>query len=177
MLISHYDERTGYKKPLDEHVEDVYSGLCSIDTALSGVGLFDGVIEKISIYRIIAYLHDIGKATSYFQHKILQTNADSANASSLSNHALLGAILSLYCTDKLGFELPFQMLIYRLLHSHHSSTHKPFERLELNSDDLTNLKLQYSDVLNNPESNEILDMISHRIQCKLPRCRNGSEQR
>jgi len=169
MLYSHYDEESGYKKALVEHIGEVAAGLYSIDKALRGIGLFNGFNNRQQIYKLIAYLHDVGKATTYFQDKMLNKETEELKRNpKLANHALLGAVLGLYCTEQLMFELPFQMLIYRLLHSHHSSIHKPFDNLKLSVDDIQNLGLQYADIKGNTEAQEILHLITSQRGCTLP---------
>lgn len=169
MLYSHYEEETGYKKPLLEHIAEVYAGLCSIDESLREITLFNGIKNRLLIYKLIAFLHDFGKASIYFQDKLLRRESvDLKKNSSLANHALLGAILSLYFAELLGFELPVQLLIYRLLHSHHSNSHKPQKKIELDEDDIGNLGKQYTNILNNSEATEIKQLVESEIELKLP---------
>jgi CRISPR-associated endonuclease/helicase Cas3 len=169
MLYSHYEVETGYNKTLLEHIVEVADGLNSIDEALNGIGLFKDFDNRQQIYKLIAYLHDFGKATTYFQDKLHNREAEELKRNpKLANHALLGAVLGLYFSEQLMFELPFQMLIYRLLHSHHSNIHKPFDNLKLSVDDIRNLGLQYANILRNPKTQDILQLISAEIGCMLP---------
>ncbi|HNV44251.1 MAG TPA: hypothetical protein PKH20_05840, partial [Exilispira sp.] len=66
MIYSHYDPEKGLKKELTFHLNEVYTGMMSIINSVSDIELLKGIDNLNYIVKLIAYLHDIGKATSFF---------------------------------------------------------------------------------------------------------------
>jgi CRISPR-associated endonuclease Cas3-HD len=66
--------------------------MLSIITSVSDIDLFKGINNLDNIVKLIAYLHDIGKATSFFQKKLLNESLKQ-NELCYTKHSLLGAVL------------------------------------------------------------------------------------
>ncbi len=111
-LYSHPD------KLLTEHLEEVFEfsrrlwerSKCNLPVELSG--------DKFGkLIGAIAYLHDLGKGTPYFQERLLKGKA---HEEGLHRHSLLGAV---YFVWRLRDELELDELLlgYLIIRAHHSS--------------------------------------------------------
>ncbi len=174
MLYSHYDPVKGLKRELTVHLNEVYTGMMSIVNSLSEIELFKGIDNVKVIVKLIAYLHDIGKATSFFQ-KMLFNEPLKQNELCYTKHSLLGAVLGFCLTEQLGFNSITSNIVYRIIHSHHSSFHKNKDLLQLDSNKLSILRTQYDDIIKHDESNKIIDFISKNINCPLPNLKDFNE--
>lgn len=140
------------------HMKDVYDGMKNI---LTGMGLSEDFLSdrEIDLYsKIIGYCHDIGKATTFFQEKL---ETETQKYGRLSNHSQLGAVFSYYISDTLNLSVEIKLLIYRLLYCHHSSEHKNSNDLDIgdNNDGQKNVMLQINNILDNPDSCEVLNNV------------------
>ena len=174
MIYSHYDPEKGLKKELTFHLNEVYTGMMSIINSVSDIELLKGIDNLNYIVKLIAYLHDIGKATSFFQKKLLNEPLKQ-NELCYTKHSLLGAVLGFYITEQLGFNSLTSYIVYRIIHSHHSSFHKNKDLLNLDTNKLSILRTQYNDIINNKESQEIIHFISENINIPLPDIKEFNE--
>jgi hypothetical protein len=81
---------------------------------------------------------------------------------------IIRSSFSFYITEQLGFNSLTSYIVYRIIHSHHSSFHKNKDLLNLDTNKLSILRTQYNDIINNKESQEIIHFISENINIPLP---------
>lgn len=125
----------------DRYIEEHLSNVLEI-----GLKFFQDIYQdKVlkDVFSIILFSHDLGKTTDYFQRYIQGEKVDKK----LKNHSLLGAVVSLYLTDrylKTGqIEDKFLLVIsFVVPKRHHSDLQDFMDDLVLDDDDIDLLKQQ-----------------------------------
>jgi len=105
--------------------------------------------DYLTSIEITAKLHDIGKATSYFQ-KYIRTN-DSAIRQRLKNkpethHAMMGAVIAFAEARKRNLSLKSSVFIYLAIRYHHTNLSTPVDAFTLDEFDYKTLELQISSI-------------------------------
>ncbi|UYP01347.1 CRISPR-associated helicase Cas3' [Oceanotoga sp. DSM 15011] len=72
--------------------------------------------ENIEIYKIIAYSHDIGKYTTYFQNHLF-----GIKESNLSDHSYISALFGSFIGLKIGLNFIDILIIYNVINNHHGN--------------------------------------------------------
>lgn len=72
--------------------------------------------ENNEIYRIIAYSHDIGKYTTYFQDHLF-----GRKESNLSEHSYISALFGSYTALKKDFSPVDVLIVYNVINNHHGN--------------------------------------------------------
>lgn len=94
------------EKLLKVHLKEVFD---------FGKGLIDKKLNDI--YKIIAYSHDFGKYTTYFQSHLVGSN----NVGELSNHSYISSLFGSYISKLRGFSPMDSLLIYSVINNHHGN--------------------------------------------------------
>jgi len=137
-LLSHPD------RTLKDHTQSV------IDLAEAFISKIDSSEDILKdILTIIAFSHDIGKSTDYFQRYI--KGDKSMKNRPETKHAFLGGIVGFYLTDrylsKSGIEDPFLLLLSFVLPKRHHSNLKNFlNEFYLDESDIKTLKRQIDSI-------------------------------
>lgn len=98
--------RSHPNKLLTQHFKEVYD---------IGMRLLDGNYEEE--YRILAYCHDFGKYTSYFQEYLI-----TGNKNKLANHGFISALFGAYIAiNTFGEDNIIPLLLYNNILHHHGS--------------------------------------------------------
>ncbi len=101
--------------PLDGHLADVVERIEAI--VPEGATTADGS-AVVDIARRIAWVHDIGKLTTWFQEH-LHADADDLDLGGPSHHAPLGALVAYYVLDAAGFEDDDPLVGFLAVARHH----------------------------------------------------------
>lgn len=119
MFFSHKDRKTGYKKLLSTHHQEVYQIVSQI---LKDIPITTGYKKDIElICKISAISHDFGKYTSFFQ-----TYLDTEEQSDLKQHSFISALFGSFILSKereIGnITLPYaELIIYEAILHHHGN--------------------------------------------------------
>lgn len=98
-----------------DHLTDVANRSCHVvpDSAFTPNG------EPVeSVVKTLAYVHDLGKATTYFQHHILEGSTEPEN-SLLRHHAPIGSFAAYYALDVQGFSTQTCLAGFIAVGKHH----------------------------------------------------------
>lgn len=98
-------------EPLACHAEDVGKRLPMLSTFHR-----DGNPSMFSVARCIGYLHDLGKATTYFQRYI---RAEYVEETRFRYHARLGAFAAFHALDKMGAPDEYKLAGFLAILRHH----------------------------------------------------------
>lgn len=125
--------------------------------------------ELIDISLIIAYYHDLGKATKYFQEYLFETNNNKKNklkVSPLTKHSLISAILAFFAlkeylipkniSEELRYIIPYIGFI--VIKKHHSYLENLYDNISIDKNNIDILKEQLNSIeenLDNSFFNEI----------------------
>lgn len=125
--------------------------------------------ELIDISLIIAYYHDLGKATKYFQEYLFETNNNKKNklkVSPLTKHSLISAILVFFAlkeylipkniSEELRYIIPYIGFI--VIKKHHSYLENLYDNISIDKNNIDILKEQLNSIeenLDNSFFNEI----------------------
>lgn len=105
MLFAHKDIKMGTSQMLEEHLESVAEEMCRDIESVA----FEQVSNICVLLKQIGRMHDIGKATSWFQNYL-----DTGKGNVLKNHALLSAaILYTKCHEISNQDLFAIVAVYR----------------------------------------------------------------
>ena len=136
-------KKSGLYSHPNRFLEDHIKGVC--DNALSFCDRIDLDENMKKLLLIIAFSHDLGKSTSYFQRyikgeKVLKTNP-------LTKHALLGGVAALHLAQKEGIKDPFQLaLAFLLPKRHHGDLHSFDKDLLLSDEQMKILQKQIASI-------------------------------
>lgn len=112
---SHFRERDGADVPLDTHLADVAKRIREFvperATTADGSAVAD-------VGQRIAWIHDIGKLTTWFQEH-LHADDDDSEIGGPSHHAPLGALVAYYTLDAAGFEDDGPLIGFLAVARHH----------------------------------------------------------
>lgn len=125
--------------------------------------------ELMDISLIIAYYHDLGKATKYFQEHLFETNNNKKNklkVSPLTKHSLISAILVFFAlkeylipkniSEELKYIIPYIGFI--VIKKHHSYLENLYDNISIDKNNIDILKEQLNSIeenLDNSFFNEI----------------------
>ncbi len=131
---------------LEEHINNVLSIYRKLKNDL--LPFWDN--KTLTTLEVAIVLHDIGKATEYFQRK-LRGEKISSKERKYSQHSLFSAVYTFYKLHKEFFKnFEYPLLGYFLVANHHAGVLKSFkELLELTEDDIETFLVQLNSI--NPE--------------------------
>ncbi|MDR5674489.1 CRISPR-associated endonuclease Cas3'' [Halalkaliarchaeum sp. AArc-GB] len=112
---SHLRELDGTDVPLDEHLADVAKRI--LEFVPEGATTADGSAVA-DVGQRIAWIHDIGKLTTWFQEH-LHADDDNSDIDGPSHHAPLGALVAYYTLDTAGFEDDVPLVGFLAVARHH----------------------------------------------------------
>lgn len=131
----------------DRYLEDHLGSVIEIGLEFYKKVFNDETLKDV--FTIIAFSHDIGKSTKFFQDYL--KGQKRFDISKKKNHSLLGAVISLYLTDRYlkskGIENPFLLaLSFIIPKRHHSNLRDFLDEFTLESDDIGILKEQIESI-------------------------------
>ncbi len=131
---------------LEEHINNVLSIYRTLKNDL--LPFWGG--EILTTLEVSIALHDIGKATEYFQRKLRGERLNSKERK-YSQHSLFSAVYTFYKLHKEFFEdFEYPLLGYFLVANHHAGILKSFkDLLKLSEDDIETFLVQLNSI--NPE--------------------------
>jgi CRISPR-associated endonuclease/helicase Cas3 len=141
-------------KLLEEHVANV------INLAVLKLHSKSEELQKVNF--ITLFVHDIGKATNYFQEYLKAScNGFRSKKDKLTNHALIGGLAGLYLSDKV-FDYDFyKILCFIIPKRHHGDLNDVFNDLTIKED--KDILIKQIDSINKENFNAFLINLKNKI--------------